>query len=322
MKHSSDIITTLNEFSTCKEESRHTLSMLDDNDNYAYTQIFFKKQSRDDCMNVIITDKEFLLEQKSDNELAIIVSNKMQKYASIQDDVKILHFNKRNSANFKCNFLSHLIDHKIIMIKFELSNNFSLRYLIDLLLQLTEVIIQSNQTFVFSSKFEYESANNAFALGFAKSLCAELYPKVQYEWNFILQKISNFNNYMKELSKLSIEKTNKNLKERWLITGGLGGIGWQMAKYIGYNRKISHLFLLGRKEPNEMQNEEMNKMRDCVGVDVRAISVDLTSQIQMKEFFEKLPVTLTSIIHSAGCIYDTLASKQTRSTFRLVTEAK
>ncbi|VDO06622.1 unnamed protein product, partial [Brugia timori] len=327
VKHSGTI-TTLDEFSTSREsrlDDKHTLSsMLDDNDNYAYTQIFFKKQSRNDCMNVIITDKEFLLKQKSDNQLIIIVNDKMQKYQSIDDNAKILHFNRRNSVNFKHYLLSYLNDHKKILIKFALSNNFSLKYLVDVLLQLTQIIIiQSNQIFIFSSKFNSGYAN-AFALGFAKSLCAELYPKVQYEWNFILQKISNFKNYTKkQLSKLSVIKNDALLKERWLITGGLGGIGWQMAKYIGYNRRnISHLFLLGRKEPNEMQNDEMKKMRERTGVDVRAFSVDLTCKMQVQEFFEKLPVTLTSIIHSAGCIHDKLAAKQTHSTFRLVIDAK
>ncbi|MCP9264927.1 Beta-ketoacyl synthase protein [Dirofilaria immitis] len=158
---------------------------------------------------------------------------------------------------------------------------------------------------------------NAFALGYAKSLSAELYPKIRYEWNFILQKISN----LKNLSKSS-HMNEENSKERWLITGGLGGIGWQMAIFIAYNRKISHLILLGRKQPNEAQNREIHKIRDSLGVDVRAVSVDLTSKMEMKKFFEKLQITLTSIIHSAGCLHDALASKQNLSTFRLVTEAK
>lgn len=309
MKEHSDITTTLDESMT-----------MDEDESCVYAQIFLKERSRNDCITVIITDKKFRMGRKSADELVIVVRNRTQRCRNIRDDNGILYLNTRNPENFKRNFLSYLNDHRTAMVRFELSSNFPLRYLAEVLLQLTDVIIQSNHTYVFSSKSECGSAN-AFALGFARSLAAELYPKVQYEWNFILQKISNLKKYMEGLPKL-LHTNEKNSKERWLITGGLGGIGWQMAKFIGYNRKISHLFLLGRKEPNEIQYEEMNKMRDSLGVDVRAISVDLTSKMQMKEFFENLQISLTSVIHSAGCIHDALASKQNLSTFRLVTEAK
>ncbi|CAG9531490.1 unnamed protein product [Cercopithifilaria johnstoni] len=320
-KHS-DIITTLDKPTRrrSRSQNKHWLSTMDKDESCAFAQIFYKGQSKNDCTTLIITDKQFISEKKLDKELVIIASNKKQKCKSTEDDTGILYFNARNPKNFKRYFSPHLDDQKTIMIRFDLSRNFPLRYLAEILLHLTEAIIQSKHTYIFSSKSECGSAN-AFALGFSKSLSAELYPKVQYEWNFILKKISSLTKYMEKLPK-SLQADDDNSKERWLITGGLGGIGWQMAKFIGYNRRVSHLFLLGRKRPKEIQSEEMNKMRDSVGVDVRAVSVDLTSKIQMKEFFEKLQISLTSIIHSAGCIHDALASKQNISTFRLVTEAK
>ncbi|EJD75257.1 hypothetical protein LOAG_17563 [Loa loa] len=305
--------------STLKEtrsQEKHSLSVMDEDESCAYEQIFLEQQLRNDCMTVIITDKRSISERKSANELIIIVSNKTRRRSS-HDDVGILYLNTRNPENFKHSFLLHLNDHKTVLIKFELSSNFPLRYLTEVLLHLTKNIIQSKHTYAFSSKPGFGRANG-FALGFAKSLCAEFYPKVQYEWNFILKKILNLKKYVEEMPK----RNDMNSKERWLITGGLGGIGWQIAKFIGYNRKVSHIFLLGRKEPNKIQSREMNKMHDSVGVDVRAVSVDLTSKIQMEEFFDKLQISLTGIIHSAGCIHDALASKQNLSTFRLVTEAK
>ncbi|KAL3990186.1 Beta-ketoacyl synthase N-terminal domain family protein [Acanthocheilonema viteae] len=320
-KHS-DIITTLDKSTRRRSQSQHVYSSLtiDENESCAYTQTFFKVQSRNDCTTLIITDKQFISGKKLNNQLVIIVSNEKKKCRSTEDDIGILYLNTRDPRNFKRHFLSHFNDHKTAIIRFELIHNFPLRYLAEVLLHLTEVIIQSKSTYIFSSKPGCGGAN-AFALGFAKSLSAELYPKVQYEWNFILQKASSLTKYMEELPR-SLQTDDDNCKERWLITGGLGGIGWQMAKFIAYNRKVSHLFLLGRKQPNKTQIEEMNKMRDSVGIDVRAVSVDLRSKMQMKEFFEKLQISLTSIIHSAGCIHDALASKQSISTFRLVTEAK
>uniref|UniRef100_A0A0R3RGQ9 Fatty acid synthase n=1 Tax=Elaeophora elaphi TaxID=1147741 RepID=A0A0R3RGQ9_9BILA len=318
-----DIINALAEPTRRRTRSQHkqSLSTMNEDDSCAYAQIFLKDQSRSDFMTFIVTDKQLISGRKSNNELVIIVTMKKQKCRSAEDDgAGIIYLNIRNPVNFKCCFSSHLNDHKTVMIRFELSRNFPLRYLAEVLLQLTEAIIHSRHTYVFSSKPGFGSAN-AFALGFAKSLSAEFYPKVQYEWNFVLQKISNLTNYTEELAK-SLRTDGDNSKERWLITGGLGGIGWQMAKFIVYNRKVSHLFLLGRKQPSEMQSEEMSKMRASVGVDVCAVSVDLTSKMQMQEFFEKLQISLTSIIHSAGCVHDALASNQNILTFRLVTEAK
>ncbi|VDP25289.1 unnamed protein product, partial [Onchocerca flexuosa] len=333
----SNTITTLKKYTDRKSrnknlakdfcrESRNQDSALtmDTDESCAYTQIFLKEQSKNDHMTLIITDKKSvssMIKEKSDNELIIIVNNKMESSASIQNDVGILYLNIRNPKNFQNSLSSHLNGQKTAMIRFELNSNFPLRYLTEVLLHLTETITQSRHTYIFSSKPGYGRAN-AFALGFAKSLSAELYPKVRYEWNFILQKIPNLKNFIKNLSKKSLHMNEENLKERWLITGGLGGIGWQMAKFIAFNRNVSHLILLGRKQPNEMQRQEIRQIRDRVNVDVRAVSVDLTSKMQMKEFFKKLQITLTSIIHSAGCLHDALASRQNLSTFRLVTEAK
>ncbi|KAM3727290.1 Linear gramicidin synthase subunit [Dirofilaria immitis] len=300
--------------------SQDSISMINEDESCAYSQIFFnEQQSINDYKTVIITDRKFIssmIKKKSNNELIIVVSNKIQQRHSIQDDAGILYINIKNPEYFTNSFSSYLNGHKTIMVKFELSSNFPLRYLIEALLHFTKAIIKSRQTYIFSNMPGNGKAN-AFALGYAKSLSAELYPKIRYEWNFILQKISN----LKNLSKSS-HMNEENSKERWLITGGLGGIGWQMAIFIAYNRKISHLILLGRKQPNEAQNREIHKIRDSLGVDVRAVSVDLTSKMEMKKFFEKLQITLTSIIHSAGCLHDALASKQNLSTFRLVTEAK
>ncbi|VDK64572.1 unnamed protein product [Onchocerca ochengi] len=335
MEDHSDTITTLKKYTnresrnkdtdkyTCRESrSQDSILTMDTDESCAYTQIFLKEQSKNDHKIFIITDKKFISsksEKKSNNELIIIVNNKMES-CSVQNNVGTLYLNIKNPENFKNYFLSHLNGQKTAMIRFELTSSFSLRYLTEVLLHLTETIIKSRHTYIFSSKPGYGKAN-AFALGFAKSLSAELYPKVRYEWDFILQKIPNLKNFIKNLPK-SLHMNETNSKERWLITGGLGGIGWQMAKFIAYNRSVSHLILLGRKQPNEIQRQEIRQIRDRVNVDVRAVSVDLTSKMQMKEFFEKLQITLTSIIHSAGCLHDALASKQNRSTFRLVTEAK
>uniref|UniRef100_A0A915Q055 Fatty acid synthase n=1 Tax=Setaria digitata TaxID=48799 RepID=A0A915Q055_9BILA len=316
-KQPSDISTLRNSRNENNQnKDKHSIFPMRNNENYAYEQVFVKEHSKNCDIIFTITDKE----HRSDNELSIIVNKRVTSTSKVQDDSRMmLLWNiRKKPENFKNYFSSNLNDHKVAMIRFELTGNFSLRYLSQILLHLIEVITKSQITWIFSSKPGFGKAN-AFALGFAKSLSAEFYPKVQYQWNFVLKKISNLKKYLNESF---LHEKNEKSEERWLITGGLGGIGWQMAKFIVYNRNVTHLILLGRREPTEEQINEMDQMRDNTDVDVRSVSVDLTSKTEMTEFFSKLQITLTGIIHSAGCIHDALASKQSFSTFRLVAGAK
>lgn len=77
------------------------------------------------------------------------------------------------------------------------------------------------------------------------------------------------------------------------ITGVLVESAGKWLDLLDTIKKFPIFFLLGRKGPNEIQSEERNKMQDDVGVDEDdvAISVDLTSILQMKEFFENLQIS-------------------------------
>jgi acyl transferase domain-containing protein/acyl carrier protein len=83
-----------------------------------------------------------------------------------------------------------------------------------------------------------------------------------------------------------------------LITGGLGGIGFELAKYLSgkYNSK---LILTGRKPLNEELNTKINKIQG----DVIYLQVDVSNPKAMKEKLEdaeKKIGTINGIIHCAG----------------------
>ncbi|VDN04646.1 unnamed protein product [Thelazia callipaeda] len=291
------------------------ISTSSEEENCAYSQVFLNEQSKNHYFTLIITDQR--KKSKSRNIMLIDIKDQNPNF-SHKNDSSILYFNHEDLQQLKHRFSQHLLGRQTVMIKFEFSDNFPLQQLMQILLLLTEIINKSQSTFIFCSESDLGKIN-AFALGYAKSLCAELYPKVRYEWNFILQKMKKLRSYG---LKFDSSIADNNSEQNWIITGGLGGIGWQMAKFLAFNQKVSHIILLSRREPTERQYHQMNKIRVTVNVDIRAFSVDISSYTQMKQFFGNLKLLITGIVHSAGCIHDALAIKQSLSTLQLATKAK
>ncbi|VDK28191.1 unnamed protein product, partial [Gongylonema pulchrum] len=282
--------------------------------NLAWKQLSVERKFENPEKAVIITDVERI---PNKNELLLIASTGNSKKSESESKSGIMYLNGKNPEITEEMILAKINKWKLITATFELSSNFPLPYLIEILLLLARVVNKVKCKFEFRPKPGNGRAN-AFALGFTRSLVAELYPKTQYKWDFCLEKM-----ILPELTFTSptASKQLSPTEERWLVTGGLGGIGWQMAQWIVKNRTVSHLFLLGRRQPDAIKCREIKKMRR-EGINVQAVSVDLTSGEQVRRFFRSLQVSLTGIIHSAGNIHDALALQQTTSTFHEAVAAK
>ncbi|KHN84567.1 Linear gramicidin synthase subunit B [Toxocara canis] len=211
--------------------------------------------------------------------------------------------------------LEHLIDDQNeISIQFDFHSKFPLDAMTTILLAFSAFVLKAPQTFTILSQPGTGQAN-AFAIGFSKSLAAENYPKIKFLWNFHIERL-NIANYFHG----TINTTEKQQPENWLITGGLSGIGWQMAQWLVKNRNIDHMLLLGRRSLKESKHNLLDTMRQQA--EVLTVSIDISSRTQMKRFFKKLKFQLTGIIHSAGATSDALASRQTREMFDKATAAK
>lgn len=91
----------------------------------------------------------------------------------------------------------------------------------------------------------------------------------------------------------------------YLITGGLGGLGLEVAKWM-VHRGARHLVLLSRSEPSVSTKQILEQMRNS-GSEVIVASADVSDTAQMKALFQKMGETmpvLSGIVHAAGLLDD------------------
>lgn len=91
----------------------------------------------------------------------------------------------------------------------------------------------------------------------------------------------------------------------YLITGGLGGLGLSVAKWMAENG-AQHLVLLGRSAPSYSTIQVINQLRKS-GVEVVIQSADVSKQNQIESVFQEIKEnmpTLRGVVHAAGVLDD------------------
>lgn len=133
------------------------------------------------------------------------------------------------------------------------------------------------------------------------------------------------NTFVEELDKYNIEDVPPKpieLKEEgvYIITGGTGGIGLEICKYLSNNSKVQ-LALVNRSKLPERENwKDINKFSGKVkkiieeivkieesGARVELISADVSNQAEMTEVVEALKIKygrINGVIHGAGVAGD------------------
>ncbi len=109
----------------------------------------------------------------------------------------------------------------------------------------------------------------------------------------------------------------------YLITGGLGGLGLQVAKWL-VQQQAGHLILMGRRSPSESVQQEISQL-EATGTRVTVLSADVSRLDEMTHVFEQLKtleLPLRGIIHAAGVLEDGLLQRQTWANFEKVMAPK
>lgn len=91
----------------------------------------------------------------------------------------------------------------------------------------------------------------------------------------------------------------------YLITGGAGGFGFELAKWMAKNG-ARHLVLVSRSGPKETAQEDIARMR-AQGVSVRDARADVTDRAAMKKLVDDIqsgPAPLAGVVHGAMVIND------------------
>jgi myxalamid-type polyketide synthase MxaE and MxaD len=110
----------------------------------------------------------------------------------------------------------------------------------------------------------------------------------------------------------------------YLITGGLGALGLQVARFLGA-QGAEHLLLLGRSGASSSQAEQTIQQLEEAGVKVQVIQADVSDAHDMGRVFERIARTsppLRGIVHAAGLFASQALDSLDLAAFKAVLRAK
>ncbi len=93
----------------------------------------------------------------------------------------------------------------------------------------------------------------------------------------------------------------------YLVTGGLGGVGMEIAGYLAAHG-AGHLVLTSRRPPSEAAQQRIDALRDEHGCDVRVVTADVADPHSVARLVTTLQADLpplAGIVHAAGEIVNT-----------------
>ncbi|MDB6055016.1 MAG: hypothetical protein JWN25_2539, partial [Verrucomicrobiales bacterium] len=109
----------------------------------------------------------------------------------------------------------------------------------------------------------------------------------------------------------------------YLITGGLGGMGYAIAEWM-ITCGAQNLVLLGRNAPGEETSNKINDLR-LIGANVVVIAADVSNRKELQKVLDEIEGTLPpikGIVHAAGVFEDRLLRDHQWDLFEKVFDAK
>src|SRR5207237_3573014 len=107
-----------------------------------------------------------------------------------------------------------------------------------------------------------------------------------------------------------------------LITGGLGGVGLEVADWLA-TRGARQLVLAGRRPPGEQAARRLAALR-AAGVRVEVVEADVSRPAEVERLFASLEALppLAALFHSVGVLDDGFLLQQDWERFRRVLAPK
>jgi NADPH:quinone reductase-like Zn-dependent oxidoreductase/acyl carrier protein len=114
-------------------------------------------------------------------------------------------------------------------------------------------------------------------------------------------------------------RENAGVRGAWLITGGLGALGLQLAAWLA-KQGARELILIGRSEPGESARYAIAAIEQT-GVRVRTERIDVTDFNAMQGLVAGIE-DLRGVVHAAGVLADGMLAQQTSEQFARVLAPK
>jgi acyl transferase domain-containing protein/acyl carrier protein len=106
----------------------------------------------------------------------------------------------------------------------------------------------------------------------------------------------------------------------YLITGGLGALGIQVAEWL-VNQGARHLVLTGRRSPSEKVQQQLQQLEQS-GATVQVVAADIADRADVQRLINGLETPLGGVIHAAGVLEDGLLMGQDWASFERVMAPK
>ena len=125
---------------------------------------------------------------------------------------------------------------------------------------------------------------------------------------------------------ISLPANNQIVKAKgsYLITGGFGALGLQVANWL-VSQGAKNLILLGRNKPSQLAKQEIEKFKQQ-DVVVNIIQVDISDYQALEQIFASgnltYPSQIRGVIHAAGILDDGLLASLSWSRFQQVLQPK
>ncbi|WP_133513131.1 type I polyketide synthase [Candidatus Thiosymbion oneisti] len=137
----------------------------------------------------------------------------------------------------------------------------------------------------------------------------------------------NGQRYVSRLAKstlsISDESASLHAENSYLITGGLGGLGLEVARWM-VDQGVRHLVLAGRRGPSDAAREILRQLEET-GTKILIANADVSDRARMIRLFEQIDAEMSplrGIIHAAGVVDDGVLLQQNIERFSKVMAPK
>ncbi|MEM7342898.1 MAG: SDR family NAD(P)-dependent oxidoreductase, partial [Chloroflexota bacterium] len=162
----------------------------------------------------------------------------------------------------------------------------------------------------------------------AKQLLAELSWQSPFQPSEDQIAVRHGQQYVARLAPQAIDHSLPNIGSvvranvTYLITGGLGGLGLGVARWL-IEQGATHLLLVGRHQPNSETQTQLDRLTGP-GATITTAPVDVSDKDQLADLLAQIPAEtpLAGIIHAAGLLADGLLHQQNWDQFTAVMKPK